>query len=135
METKYIIKDNNIYEVISENKAAKVNVENGVAKINKKETVDFDKDNDFAYAFFEIRAKFAPLFQVEEEEIENAEDYEKIIAEKDSIIASLQAKVQELEELVERLTKELEDIKSTEPEQESEKGLESTEPETPKDGE
>lgn len=116
MEAKYIIKDNKIYEVISEDKAVKVNIEDGVAKINKKETVDYDKDNDFAYAFFEIRAKFAPLFEVEDEEIENAEDYEKIISEKDKTINELQAKVKELEELVEKLTNELEELKKSESE-------------------
>ena len=63
---KYIIKNDEIYEVISENKAAKVKIKNGVASVSEKDTTDYDASKDFLYAFFEIRAKFAYLFDVEE---------------------------------------------------------------------
>lgn len=71
MKPAYIIKENKIYEVISEDKAAKVNVKNGVASIDEKNTVDYDKKVDFLYAFFEIKAKFAELFEVNEEKSED----------------------------------------------------------------
>ena len=66
MNTTYIIKDNKIYEVIDSEKAVGIEIVDGVAK-KTKETIKYDPTNDFPYAFFEIRAKFAPLFEVEEE--------------------------------------------------------------------
>lgn len=82
MKPAYIIKENEIYEVISEDKAAKVNVKNGVASIDDKTTVDYDKNVDFLYAFFEIKAKFADLFKVNEE---TEDDNEKPIINKSKV--------------------------------------------------
>lgn len=76
MQTTYIIKDNKIYEVTSEDKAVRINIVDGVAK-KTKETTDFDPAKDFAYAFFEIRAKYSYLFEQPQEVEEEQEEIEQ----------------------------------------------------------
>ena len=62
MNTNYIVKNNKIYEVVGDKEAIIVNIVNGIPK-KGKETVEYDAANDFAYAFFEVRAKFSYLFE------------------------------------------------------------------------
>lgn len=81
MQTTYIIKDNNIYEVIGENEAVKIDIVKGVPK-KGKETVEYNPATDFPYAFFEIRAKYSYLFEQQEEpKIEINLDSEKVVEE------------------------------------------------------
>lgn len=108
MKPIYIIKDGKIYQLINDKEAVEIIIEDGVAT-KGKEKVKYEK-SDFLYTFFEIKAKFSDLFETNEEAFEN-EEFEEVIKEKDKTIAELKARVKELENIVENLTKELEEIK------------------------
>lgn len=121
MKPNYIIKDNEIYKISGDKEAVKIEINNGVIETTK-ETVKYDKTKDFAYSLFEIKAKFSKLFEPQYESIENEDEYLQIIEEKDATISKLNAKIKELEVIIENLTKELEEIKaSKDSEDESEK--------------
>lgn len=124
MKPNYIIKDNEIYKISGDKEAVKIEINNGVIETTK-ETVKYDKTKDFAYSLFEIKAKFSQLFEPQYESIENEDEYLQIIEEKDATISKLNAKIKELEVIIENLTKELEEIKaSKDAEDESEKDAE-----------
>lgn len=140
MKAIYIIKDNKIYEVINEKEAVEIEINDGVASKTKNK-VKYDSKNDFLYTFFEIKAKFSPLFETNEEIFED-EEFNKVIEEKDRTIAELKARVRELEEIVDNLTKQLEEYQASketdEGEPESDKDVKETdegEPESDKTSE
>jgi hypothetical protein len=109
----YIIKNNKIYEISGENKATQIEIINGVAK-KTKETIEYNSKEDFAYTFFEIRAKFSSLFKVEKETFEDNEEYIKTLQEKDLTIKNLK-------EEIEKLTKEINALNKSKKSEETEK--------------
>lgn len=92
MNPIYIIKDGKIYEKTNGGKAVLVKVKDGVIEPTKEE-IEIDA-NEFAYTFYEIKAKFNDLFEV-------ADDFDdeinKVIADKDKTITELKAYIKELE--------------------------------------
>jgi archaellum component FlaC len=108
MNPRYIIKDGKIYEVIEAGKARLVKVVDGVISPTKEE-IEFEPKGEFVYTIFEIKSKFSDLFETADEF--DDEKYNKIIADKDKTINELKAYIKELEETIEKLTKELNEYK------------------------
>jgi len=77
MNTNYIVKNNKIYEVVGEKEAVIINIVDGIPK-KGKETIEYDSANDFAYAFFEIKAKYSYLFENSEKIEEKVEEPKEV---------------------------------------------------------
>lgn len=107
MNPIYIIKDGKIYQKLDGGKAVLVKVKDGVVEPTKEE-IEIDA-NEFAYTFYEIKAKFNDLFDVADDF--GDDEFNKVIADKDKTIKELKAYIKELEDTIEKLTKELEEYK------------------------
>ena len=77
MNTNYIVKNNKLYQIIGEKEALIINIVNGIPK-KGKETIEYDSVNDFAYAFFEVKAKFSYLFEDSNEIEEKIEEPKEV---------------------------------------------------------
>lgn len=119
MNAIYIIRENEIYELIGGHVAQKLEINDGIPTVTE-ERIEYNEKEDILYTFAEVKSKLSSLFETKEISLENIDKYKAIIEEKDKTIASLQARIKELEELVDKLTKELEETKTPTPEENGE---------------